>query len=65
MARVMKIMTMIEMTYLPVGEEKRKCSNCKGDEEVLDEQPPGQGGDRGVHLDDHHGIDDDKNGAHW
>ena len=67
-AMVMMMMMMMlkikfEMIFLPVGEEEGKGSNCKGDEQVLDEDPSGQGGDRGVHLDDDHSIDDDDDGG--
>ena len=42
----------LKRNYLPVGEEKGEGSYGEGDEEVLDEEPAGEGGDSGVHLDD-------------
>ena len=41
--------------YLPVGEEKGEGSYGEGDEEVLDEEPTGEGGDGAIHLEDDSG----------
>ena len=64
MMLMMMIMMKFEMVYLPVGQEEGKGSNCKGDEQVLYEDPTSQGGDRGVHLDDPGSDDDDDSDAH-